>query len=72
MPSPSEQPLERVCIRLYKADYEAIRQMAETIGTTGGINTIIREIVHRYIKGVRDLERRNIDELNRRTPEQNP
>jgi hypothetical protein len=58
---PSDRPLERICVRVYKADYEKACRVAAATGTT--VNVIIREALHSYMLHLNDLERKSLDTL---------
>lgn len=64
MPKISEKPLTRVCIRVWKEDYDKLREVSEASNDIG-VNLLIREIVHNYVKNLRDRERQNLDRLGR-------
>lgn len=62
-----QNPLLRVCVRLYEADYEKLRAVSEAKGDVG-LNLLIRSIIHDYVKRLNDNERRAIDKLNPQIP----
>ncbi len=62
MPQITDRPLTRVCIRLWKDDYEKLRLVSQASGETG-LNHLIRTIVHSYVTQLNAIERRNLDKL---------
>lgn len=46
----------KVTLRLDPTDYEYIRRMAESKFDYGGINLIIRQVLHAFVKNAKALE----------------
>lgn len=49
------EPTTKATLRLYKSDYEYIRQMAESKFDYGGLNLIVREVVHAFVENTKKL-----------------
>ena len=58
----SDAQLVRVCLRVRKDDYEYIRRVAEATDT-GGMNHMIRTILHSYVTQMRAVERKHLDKV---------
>ena len=60
-PDPNS-PYIRVCVRLWREDYEYIRRISEANGEVG-LNLLIRQSVHTIANQFRAKERGKIDDL---------
>ncbi len=54
MPARSDEPLLRVCIRPFEADYEYLRRVAASKGLK--LNLLIRSIINSYTNQLREKE----------------
>lgn len=61
MPRYADAPLRKIHVRIYEADYQAIKTELST--DEAGINAIVRAIVHRFCLEAGDAMRRAIDRL---------
>lgn len=52
--------MERVCIRPFKSDYEALRRMAQADANIS-LNGLIRAILRSYVRNMRALENTKLD-----------
>lgn len=57
----SDRPLERICVRVFKSDYDKAQQVAQARGVP--VNHIIRECLHSFILHLNDLERKSLDTI---------
>lgn len=58
MPARSDEPLLRVCIRPFEADYEYLRRVAHAKGLK--LNLLLRSIINSYTNQLREKEARLI------------
>lgn len=58
-PRPDSE-LERLCVRVRRADANALRKVSETTGV--GFNELFRQIIHNYVTNVFDRERKALDQ----------
>ncbi len=58
----SNRELLRICINVWKDDYEKLRAVAKAKGDIQ-LATIIRQCIHDYVMRLNDLERRKLDKI---------
>jgi hypothetical protein len=59
----SDRPLTRICVRVFKADYDKACDVAAARGVP--VNEIIRQALHTVILHLNDLERKALDTTER-------
>lgn len=62
-------PMIKVTLRVGKSDYEYLRQMAESKFDYGGLNLIIRQILHAFVVQSKALEEKHKQKLQTKEPQ---
>lgn len=62
MPTISDRPLRRVCVRLWEDNCQTIETISRTTGVS--FNQIVREAIRSYATQLRALEQKNLDKIS--------
>lgn len=69
MPKISDRPLTKICVRLWADDYQYLKQKSEE-NPEIPFNFLVRNIVTTFVRQMRAMENRLIDEADTKDPMQ--